>query len=227
MNKHLLPLGNEPMIYHGIRQLVSAEIKDILVITSEDHIHKMKNQLGDGSGLSCRLTYEIQSEAKGIAHGVLLAERFADKGPITVILGDNVATHSIHPYVERFRKQKMGAKILLKPVEHPERFGIAILDNLKIVHIVEKPKISWGSQHAVVGIYMYDENIFDLIRETLPREDIEWDLTDVNNLYNQQGQLTYEFLEGPWVDAGTVESYQYANELILGINNQIIRGYRI
>ncbi|MFZ5966153.1 MAG: sugar phosphate nucleotidyltransferase [Bacillota bacterium] len=224
-NKHLLQVGKEPMVFHPIRQLISAGIEDILIITSMEYVDEMKCLLKAERNWRCHFTFKVQGEAKGIAHGLLLAEKFACNDAITVVLGDNIASHTIRPYVEKFHQQEKGAKVLLKKVTQPERFGVAILNNNKIVGIEEKPTHTL-SPYAVTGIYMYDKNVFDIIRETQPSPRGEWEISEVNNLYIHRQELTYDLLEGEWVDAGTFTSYQYANQLLFRINNEIISGER-
>lgn len=222
-NKHLLPTGTEPMIYNPIKQLISANIRDIMVITSKEHMGEIVRLLGSGVQFGCDFTFKVQEEALGIAHALLLAEDFAAHQRIIVILGDNIATHSIQPYVELFAAQEQGARVLLRRVEDPERYGIAALDELKIIEIEEKPAQP-KSAYAVVGIYMYDENVFDIIRRMLPAASGEYEITPVNNYYIQKGLLHYNILPGHWTDAGTFESLQYANQIMMAVNNQIING---
>lgn len=221
-NKHLLMVGKEPMIYNPIRQLVSADILDILITSSREHIDKIREIVGNGEKFSCKVTYKVQQEAKGIAHALLVAEDFA-KGDLTaVVLGDNITTNSIKHYADEFKKQSVGAKILLKEVADPERYGVAILKDDVITAIVEKPS-KFISRLAVTGIYFYDESVFDIIRTILPSRKGELGITPVNNAYLQLGQLTYNILEGKWTDAGTFASLQAAEALLIAIDNKIIK----
>lgn len=220
-NKHLLPTGKEPMIYNPIKQMVSAGIKDIMVITSKEHMGEIVRLLGSGAQFGCDFTFKVQEEALGIAHALLLAENFAAGHRIIVILGDNIATHSIRPFVELFAAQKQGARVLLRKVEDPERYGIAALDELKIIEIEEKPAAP-KSAFAVIGIYMYDENVFNIIRQMPPGPSGEYEITPVNNCYIQKGALHYDILPGLWTDAGTLEALQYANQIMMAVGNQII-----
>lgn len=162
-NKHLLPVGKEPMIYNSIKQLLSAGINNILIITSKQHMGDVVRLLGSGKEFGCDFTFKVQEEVKGIAHALLLAEYFANNEKIVVILGDNITTHSIKPYVENFEKQNSGAKVLLRKASDPERYRIAALDELKVIKIEEKPKEP-KSNYAVIGIYMYDNKILDIIK---------------------------------------------------------------
>ncbi|MBA7497338.1 Glucose-1-phosphate thymidylyltransferase [subsurface metagenome] len=219
-NKHLLPVGKEPMIYNPIKQLLSAGIIDILIITSKQHMGDVVRLLGSGKEFGCDFTFKVQEEAKGIAHALLLAEYFANNEKIVVILGDNITTHSIKPYVENFEKQNSGAKVLLRKVSDPERYGIAALDELKVIKIEEKPKDP-KSNFAVIGIYMYDNKVFDIIKILKPSARGEYEITSVNNEYIKNNELTYDILKGEWTDAGTFESLQYANKMAFKYNNEI------
>jgi len=219
-NKHLLPVGKEPMIYNPIKQLLSAGITDILIVTSKEHMGDVVRLLGSGKEFGCDFTFKVQEEAKGIAHALLLAEYFANNEKIVVILGDNIATHSIKPYVENFEKQNSGAKVLLRKVSDPERYGIAALDELKVIKIEEKPKEP-KSNYAVIGIYMYDNKVFDIIKKIKPSARGEYEITSVNNEYIKNDELTYDILKGEWTDAGTFESLQYANKIAFRYNNEI------
>jgi len=211
-NKHLLPVGREPMIYNPIKQLLSSGITDILIITSKQHMGDVVRLLGSGKEFGCDFTFKVQEEAKGIAHALLLAEYFANRDRIVVILGDNITTHSIKPYVDNFKKQSKGAKVLLRKVSDPERYGIAALDELKVIKIEEKPK-NPKTNYAVIGIYMYDNKVFDIIKTLKPSARGEYEITSVNNEYIKNNELTYDVLKGEWTDAGTFESLQYANKI--------------
>lgn len=221
-NKHLLPVGNEPMIFNPIKQLVTAGINDILIITSKNHMGSIVQLLGSGKELGCEFTFKVQEEAGGIAHALLLAEAFVGNDEMTVILADNILTHSINPHVEEYKKQLGRARVLLKKVGHPERFGVAALDEKKkmIIEIEEKPKEP-KSSYAVIGVYMYDSSVFDIIRTIEPSERGELEISAVNNEYVKQNQLTYGLVNGEWTDAGTMESLQHANNLLFEINNKI------
>jgi len=219
-NKHLLPVGREPMIYNPIKQLLSAGITDILIITSKQHMGDVVRLLGSGKEFRCDFTFKVQEEAKGIAHALLLAEYFANRDKIVVILGDNITTHSIKPYVDNFKKQCGGVKVLLRKVSDPERYGIAALDELKVIKIEEKPKKP-KSDYAVIGIYMYDNKLFDIIKKIKPSARGEYEITSVNNEYIKNDELTYDILKGEWTDAGTFKSLQYANKIAFRYNNKI------
>lgn len=219
-NKHLLPVGREPMIFNPIKQLISAGIFEILIITSKEHMGDVVNLLGSGKEFGCDFTFKVQEDALGIAHALLLAENFAGGDDITVILGDNIATTSIKPYVENFKKQGKGAKVLLRKVVDPERYGVAALDELKVVAIEEKPEKP-KSDFAVIGIYMYDGKVFEAIRSIKPSLRGEYEITEVNNAYISMNMLTYDVLNGEWTDAGTFESLVEANRILMECKNQI------
>ena len=219
-NKHLLPVGTEPMIYHPIKQLVSAGITDILVITSTVHMGDIVRCLGSGSDFNCQLSYKVQETEGGIAHALLLAEAFSNKQKLCVLLADNIFEYSIAPYVNSFKKQKNGARVLLKSVGDPERYGVAALDEKQVLEIQEKPS-SPKSSYAVVGLYMYDNEVFEIIRSIEPSERGELEITSVNNIYIKNNLLKYDICHGRWADAGTHESIIDANNLLNEINNNI------
>ena len=219
-NKHLLPVGREPMIFNPIKQLVSAGVTEILVVTSTEHMGDVVNLLGSGKSFGVDFTYKVQEEAQGIAHALLLAEDFAGGERIVVVLGDNIAVRSIKPYVDSFRRQETGARALLKEVSKPTEFGIAALDEEKIISVEEKPG-NPKSNYAVIGYYMYDEKVFDLIRQQKPSERGEFEISDVLNEYIKRSELEYDILSGKWTDAGTFESLLIANEILNECQNEI------
>ncbi|MBT5420300.1 MAG: NTP transferase domain-containing protein, partial [Candidatus Cloacimonetes bacterium] len=199
-NKHLLPVGREPMILNPIRKLLEAGIKDILVITSTEHMGHLVNLLGSGQEYKANFTYKVQESALGIAHALSLAENFANDDKIVVILGDNITSGSLVPYVQKFMQQEKGAKVLLKKVEDPTRFGVAAIDEQHVLEIEEKPDQP-KSNFAVIGYYMYDSNVFEIIKNMKPSARGEYEITDVNNEYIRRGELTYDFLDADWTDA--------------------------
>lgn len=211
-NKHLLPVGNKPMIFHPIEKLISAGIDEILIVTGVDHMGDVVNLLGSGKDFNCRFTYKVQDEAGGIAQALGLAKHFAQDEKVCVILGDNVFHDPITPFVEKFKQQPKGAKILLKEVDDPTRYGVPEIQGERIVGIEEKPKAP-KSSYCVTGIYMYDSDAFDIISNLKPSDRGELEVTDINNHYIQQGTLTYDILPGWWTDAGTFPSYRLANKL--------------
>jgi len=214
-NKHLLPVGREPMIFHPVKKLTQAGIDEILIVTGVEHMGDVVNLLGSGREFSCRFTYKVQDEAGGIAQALGLAENFAGKDPICVILGDNIFQDPITPFVQAFEKQKKGARLLLRQVHDPQRYGVAEVEGSRVVRIVEKPKVP-KSDLAVLGIYFYDSAVFDIIKTLKPSARNELEITDVNNHYVQAGTLAWDRLEGWWTDAGTFESLHAASELVTG-----------
>jgi len=211
-NKHLLPVGRYPMIFHSIHKLKEARIIDILIVTGKEHMGDVVNLLGSGREFGVSFTYKVQDEAGGIAQALGLAEQFAAGDRMVVILGDNIFSDSIAPYVERYMRQEKGAKILIKEVPDPQRYGVPELRDGKIVSIEEKPKHP-KSCYAVTGIYMYDNQVFEIIKTLKPSERGELEITDVNNAYIKRNELTYDILQGWWTDAGTHASWAKANEL--------------
>ncbi|OQA00620.1 MAG: Glucose-1-phosphate thymidylyltransferase [Planctomycetes bacterium ADurb.Bin401] len=213
-NKHLLAVGTKPMIYYPVEKLVSAGIDEILVVTGVDHMGHVVNLLGSGKDYNCRFTYKVQDQAGGIAQALALGENFANDGGVAVILGDNIFKSSLKPYLAKFDTQQTGARVLLKKVAHPQRFGVAEIKDDKVLKIVEKPKRP-KTNYAVTGIYFYDNTVFEKIRKLKPSGRGELEITDVNNAYINSHQLKYDFLDGWWTDAGTFESLSTANELVL------------
>lgn len=220
-NKHLLPVGAEPMLFHPIRQLTGAGIRSILVVTSTLHMGDVVRCLGSGEEFGCILSYKVQEKAGGIAHALALAEDFIVGEKICVILGDNVFEYSIAPYADNFQKQDKGARVLLKKVGDPERFGVAALDEHQVLEIQEKPS-NPKSSYAVIGLYFYDDQIFDIIRSIEPSARGEFEITAVNNAYIEKNQLQYDICRGRWTDAGTFESLFEANQIMISNNNKIL-----
>ena len=212
-NKHLLPVGREPMIFHPVRKLTAAGVEEILIVTGVEHMGDVVTLLGSGKDFGCRFTYKVQDEAGGIAQALGLAENFAGKELLCVILGDNIFQDPIGPYLNAFREQARGARLLLKAVDDPQRYGVAEVEGSRVVRIVEKPKRP-KSDLAVVGIYFYDFQVFDVIRTLEPSARGELEITDVNNHYLREGSLQCDRLQGWWTDAGTFESLAAANELV-------------
>ncbi|HUS73228.1 MAG TPA: sugar phosphate nucleotidyltransferase [Sedimentisphaerales bacterium] len=213
-NKHLLPIGQKPMIYYPIEKLTSIGIEEILIVTGIEHMGDVVSLLGSGKQFGCRFTYKVQDEAGGIAQALALAENFAQGQPLVVILGDNIFEANLKEYADKFISQKTGARVLLKQVPHPQRFGVAQVSNDKITAIEEKPKKP-KSDCAITGIYFYYASVFDIIRAIKPSARGELEITDVNNVYIAKDQLAYDILEGWWTDAGTFESLDRANELVM------------
>lgn len=214
-NKHLLPVGNKPMILHPVEKLVRAGVTEIGIVTGVEHMGDVVTLLGSGKDFGCRFTYKVQDEAGGIAQALGLVENFCQDSKVIVILGDNIFTGELTPYVKRFREQPKGAKILLKEVSDPSRFGVANIQGDRILGIEEKPKKPKSSM-AVTGIYFYDREVFRIIKTLRPSQRGELEITDVNNAYVQRGTMTFDVLDGEWTDAGTFESLAYANLLMKG-----------
>ncbi len=213
-NKHLLPIYDRPMIYYPIQTLVDAGIEDILVVTGGKNSGDFLRLLANGKEFGLKhIGYTYQEGEGGIADALGLAEHFADGDKICVVLGDNIIEGSIREAADEFRRQKSGARILLKEVQDAERFGVAELSGDKIVNIVEKPKQP-KSNYAVTGIYMYDGSVFEKIRTLVPSLRGELEITDVNNAYIREGTMTFSYLEGWWTDAGTFDSLLHAGNLV-------------
>ncbi len=213
-NKHLLPIYDRPMIYYPSATLLNAGIDEILMVSGGEHAGDFLKLLGNGKHLGVReLHYTYQEGEGGIADGLKLAEDFAEGGKICVILGDNIIERNIRRAVGDFFTQPGGAKLLLKEVDEPQRFGVARVAGGRIVEIVEKPADP-PCKLAVTGIYMYDPTVFDITNSLKPNERDELEITDVNNEYARRGNLSYELLEGWWADAGTFESLHRANCLV-------------
>ena len=214
-NKHLLPVFDKPMIYYPIQCLVNAGITDILVVTGGNYAGHFLQLLRNGSEFGLRrLGYAYQEGEGGIADALKLAEEFAEGESICVVLGDNIIEGNIKKAADDFRAQGGGAKILLKEVHDPERFGVATIDaDGKVLQIVEKPKQP-ETNLAVIGIYMYDADVFDICRTLKPSDRGELEITDVNNEYVRRGTLTSEKLDGWWTDAGTFESLYRSSTLV-------------
>ena len=210
-NKHLLPIGNKPMIYHPIEKLTEIGIEEILIVTGTEHMGAVVNLLGSGKDFGCRFTYKVQDEAGGIAQALGLAENFAGDEPIVVILGDNIIETSLKKAKENYNGH--GAQILIKEVPDPKRYGVAELDGEQVLSVEEKPD-NPKSNYAVTGIYFYDPKVFNCIKTLKPSGRGELEITDVNNFYIQKGEMKSCKMEGWWTDAGTPESYKVANELV-------------
>lgn len=213
-NKHLLPIYDRPMIFYPIQALVNAGIDDILIVTGGENAGDFLRLLGNGREFGLRhLNYTYQEGEGGIAAALSLAEHFAEGKRICVMLGDNVIQRTFRKAADDFRGQEAGAKILLKKVPDPERFGVPVLDGRRVVRIVEKPRKP-PSPYAVTGVYFYDGSVFDRIREVHPSKRGELEITDVNNLYIRDGLMSWEVLRGWWTDAGTFDSLLRANQLV-------------
>lgn len=220
-NKHLLPVYNKPLIYYPIQTLVDAGIEDILIVTGGNHAGEFLRLLGNGKEFGLKhINYTYQKGEGGIAEALGLAEHFSDNSKIVVILGDNVIQKNIKEAVEKFRKQKQGCRLLLKEVDDPQRFGVAEIKNGRLVAIEEKPKRP-KTKYIVTGIYMYDQQVFDIIKTLKPSGRGELEITDVNNAYIKKGQIEYDILGGWWSDCGTFDSLLRANNLVAEKYNKV------
>lgn len=220
-NKHLLPVYNKPMIYYPIQTLINAGIDDIMIVTGGNSAGDFLKLLRNGKDFGLKhLNYTYQDGEGGIADALSLVEHFADGQPICVVLGDNIIENNIRDAADQYRAQGTGAKILLKEVHDPERFGVPELDGDKVLNIEEKPTAP-KSNFAVIGIYFYDATVFDVIKTLVPSNRGELEITDVNNHYINRGEMTWNKLDGWWTDAGTFESLLHATNLVAdsGANN--------
>jgi len=213
-NKHLLPVYNQPMIYYPIQALVNAGIRDIMIVTGGNSAGDFLKLLGNGKAFGLKhLNYAYQEGEGGIAQALALVEHFAAGQPICVVLGDNIIENNISKAVRAYRHQGGGAKILLKQVPGAQRFGVPELDGRRVRRIEEKPTEP-KSDYAVIGIYMYDAEVFDIIRTLKPSARGELEITDVNNAYIERDEMSWDELDGWWTDAGTFESLLHASTLV-------------
>ena len=221
-NKHLLPVYDQPMIYYPIQTLVNAGITDIMIVTGGNSAGDFLRLLGNGKAFGLKhLNYTYQEGEGGIAAALALVEHFAGSEPICVLLGDNIIQGNIRSAADAYREQGRGAKILLKKVPDPQRFGVPTLEGRRVLRIDEKPSKP-ESEYAVIGIYMYDARVFEIIRKLKPSGRGELEITDVNNAYIDRGEMSWDELQGWWTDAGTFESLLHASNLVAetGANNQ-------
>ena len=212
-NKHLLPVGPYPMVYHPLKKLTGAGLTDILLVSGTEHMGDFIELLGSGKDHGCRLTYRVQDEAGGIAQALGLAELFCTKSRACVLLGDNIFHAPLSPLLAESDRHPDWAWIGLKEVHDPGRYGVAELSGKKVLSIEEKPA-NPKSNYAVVGIYVYPADVFEVIRTLKPSGRGELEITDVNNFYLKEGRMGSSVLEGYWTDAGTLDSLDVANELV-------------
>lgn len=215
-NKHLLPVGRYPMIYHPLMRLRRAGVLEVVIVTSPEHMGDVVNLLGSGSRLGLDLTYRVQDEPGGIAQALALCKTFVGKDPFVVVLGDNVLGEDIGSQVQAFEQQisqnGSGARVLLKEVPDPERYGVPEMESGRIKRVIEKPEYP-PSSYSVVGIYFYDSSVFDLIDKLTPSDRGELEISDVSNMYADAGTLSHGILQGWWGDAGTFDGLEEANRL--------------
>jgi glucose-1-phosphate thymidylyltransferase len=207
-NKHLLPLYDKPMIYYPIQTLAEAGVTEVMLVTGGNNAGDFLRLLGDGREFGLKqLNYAYQERAGGIAEAIGLAEHFVDRDKVIVILGDNIVDSSIKSSVDNFATQPSGARILLTSVEHPESYGVPIIEGERIIFIQEKPQYP-RSNYAVTGIYMYDASVWEIVKTLKPSGRGELEVTDINNAYIDRGQMEYDVLDGWWGDAGeSIDSY--------------------
>lgn len=219
-NKHLLPVGRYPMIFHPLMLMKRSGISQVVVVTSPEHMGDVVNLLGSGRIFGLDLTFRVQDEPGGIAQALSLCEDFTAQDPFLVILGDNILGEDIRIHVQSFceqlAEQETGARVLLKEVQDPERYGVPRLEGDRIVEIIEKPADP-PSSYSVTGLYMYDRTVYDIIRGLRPSSRGEYEISDVSNVYISAGRLTFGILESWWGDAGTFEGWYEANELARNI----------
>jgi len=224
-NKHLLPVYNKPMIYYPLEKLAEAGIKDVLIVAGGNHAGEFLRLLGNGKQFGLKeIHYAYQVGEKGIADALRLAEEFVDGDKLVVILGDNIFGLPLVKYINRFRKQKTGARILIKKVSDPHRFGVVTFKNKIITGIKEKPK-NPKSPYIVTGIYMYDSNVFNYIKKLKLSKRKEYEITDVNNIYIRKGKMYYDIVNGFWADCGTFESLLRTNLLVAKQNKVNLRKF--
>ncbi len=216
-NKHLLPVYDKPMIYYPLQTLIDAGITEIMIVSGRGHAGHFLELLGSGADFGLHLTYEIQEKAGGIAQALGLADDFVDNEPVTVILGDNIFQDNVLNAVLTF---KSGARIFLKEVPDAKRFGVAQIKGNKIISIEEKPAKP-KSNLAVTGLYIYDADVFEIIRTLKPSGRGELEITDVNNEYIRLEKMDFSMLHGYWSDAGTFESLFRASELVRSMKSGI------
>jgi len=213
-NKHLLPVYNKPMIFYPIQTLVEAGVEDIMLVTGGNSAGDFLRLLGNGEDFGLKqLHYTYQKTEGGIADALALARHFVGDDKVVVVLGDNFIQGSIRKAVEDFERQPEGAKIFLKEVPNPREFGVALVKEGKVVEVIEKPEVP-PTNYAVIGIYMYDNGVFDICRDLKPSARGELEITDVNNDYIRRGVMTYEFLEGWWADCGSFDALLRSNLLV-------------
>jgi len=212
-NKHLLPVGPYPMVYHPLKKLIGAGIRDIMLVSGTEHMGDFVELLGSGKGHNCSLTYRVQDEAGGIAQALGLSELFCRGARSVVILGDNIFQSSLRPMIDASSSRPNDAWIGLQRVPDPGRYGVAELEGDRVVSIEEKPTHP-KSDFAVLGIYIYPPDVYDVIKTLKPSARGELEITDVNLYYLRQGRLGSTLLPGYWTDAGTLDSLDYANELV-------------
>ena len=212
-NKHLLPVGRKPMILHLVGKLTEAGIKEIMVITGTEHMGDMISLLGSGEKYGCSFTFKVQEKSSGIADALRLAKHFTGQDKFVVLLGDNMFEDSLIPHIERYSSSDKSCLLLLKKVHDPERYGVAVIEDEKIVAAIEKPK-QFVSDLCITGIYMYDASVYEKIEDLKPSSRGEYEITELNHQYILEQNVNHSTLIGWWTDAGTFDSYSRANILL-------------
>ena len=213
VNKHLLPVGRYPMVYHPLMRLKRAGITQVAVVTSPEHMGPFVTLLGSGQKLGLDLTFRVQEEPGGIAQALGLCEDFVGDNLSVVILGDNILDRGIYDQIAAFQAQGRGARLLLKKVKKPRHYGVPRFEDGQIIEVLEKPA-NPPSPYAVTGIYFYDREVFNYIRGLTPSKRKELEVSDLNTMYVRRSLLTYGILEGKWGDAGTIKGLQRANKMV-------------
>lgn len=212
-NKHLLPIGGEPMIYYPLRKLIDAGIKDIMIVTGVEHSSGVTSLLGSGNDHGCSFTYRVQDQPDGIAGALRLCKNFVGDSSCVVILGDNIFKENLKPHIESFCNSKEDCKLFFKMVPDPQRYGVGVFSEDKIIAIEEKPE-NPKTNLACVGIYFYTHKVFDVVEKIRPSDRGELEISSVNNIFIERDKCDYSILQNRWVDAGTMDSYHKTNWLI-------------
>ena len=215
-NKHLLPIGEKPMIFYPIEQLGEIGIREILIVTGPEHLTAFAHLLGDGSELNVSIQFKVQAKPGGIAQALGLSRSFVGDSQFVLHLGDNIFEKSLKPFADLFPLKSDASCVILKEVPDPERFGIAQIQNGKIIDVIEKPQNNIGNL-CVTGVYGYTPAVFEIVREMKPSGRGELEISDVNAFYARAGKLAHHTIQGWWIDAGTLESYMEAQEIIKGV----------
>lgn len=209
-NKHMLPVNDRPMIFHPIEKLVEAGITEIMVVLGGNSVGDIVRLVGSGNRFGAKITYRCQDQPDGIAGALLLCEQFVGNDRSITILGDNIFQASLAPFVQQFEEQQQGAKILIKSVPDPERFGVVETKGNKVTRVIEKPKTA-KSNDIAIGVYMYDSSVFEIIRTLQKSERGEYEISDVQNCYIERDALTYSRIKGWWTDAGLISTLHRAS----------------
>lgn len=212
-NKHLLPLGGEPMIHYPIKRLVSAGVRDIMIVTGIEHCGSIMTLLGSGQNYGCYFTYKVQEGPDGIAGALKLCEDFVGDSSCVVLLGDNVFKHDLRPHIESFLNTDSDCKLFFKAVEDPQRYGVGVFDGERLIEVEEKPPRP-KTNLACIGVYLYSNAVFRVISKLKQSDRGEYEISSVNNVFISEGQTEYAVIEDIWVDAGTMDSYHKTNWLL-------------